>query len=140
MTTFHLGVVDIAYTEDGKSATTGKVAGILEANYGVMRTFLELHEQDIADAVAKQFSGMLENAKMGAPLNYGVVIFPEIHAEFAEYLDTGEWERTSGQIVAAAQAGHRSTNKSIMANKKGSRVAFVDTHTYKNAMQAWLSK
>jgi len=140
MTTLHLGVVDIAYAIGGKSATTGQVAGILEANYGVMRTFLELHEQEIADAIAKQFVGMLENAKMGAPLNIGVVMFPEISAAFAEYLDTGEWEATSGQPTAAALGGHRHSHKSVTANGKGARPSFIDTGTYRNSMQAWMTK
>ena len=84
MAMLHLGVVDVAYESDGKPTTTGDVAGYLEDEYHVMRTFLELHEQDIADAVAQQLMGLMENAKMGQPLVIGSIQFDKVQLQFAD--------------------------------------------------------
>src|SRR5258706_1457233 len=51
------------------TTTTGDVAEILEARYGVMAMFYLLHGQDVADALEKTLQGKLDNLLMGAPLS-----------------------------------------------------------------------
>jgi hypothetical protein len=82
MPKLHLGVVDVAYTEDGKAVTTGEVAEILEANYGVMRVFVELHEKDIAAELEQQLVGLIETAAQGGLQKKG-----------SEQLDHSKWEK-----------------------------------------------
>jgi len=141
----HLGVVDVAYTEDDKLTTTGKVAGILEANYGVMRTFVELHEDEIGDELVNQLMGMLESAKQGK-LDEDIaervadIHFPKIQAMFRNYLDAGEWEKTSGQPTQVALDGVRHSHKRPYANGKGPRPSFIDTGLYRSSFRTWVSK
>jgi len=131
----HLGVVDVAYSEDGKTTTTGDVAEILEANYGVMRTFVELHEKDIANELSSQLMGMLESAKQGAPLPLGSIQFPKIDAMFRDYLDHGEWEKTSGQPTQAAQNGVRTGKKRPYKKSNSPRPSFIDTGLYRGSFK-----
>lgn len=141
----HLGVVDVAYTENDTQTTTGKVAEILEANYGVMRTFVELHEDEIADELGNQLIGMLESAKQGKLSEDYTdhlidIHFPKVEAMFRNYLDSAEWERTSGQPTQAALMGVRHTHKRPYANGKGPRPSFIDTGLYRASFRTWVSK
>jgi hypothetical protein len=52
----HLGVIDVPYPEE--KATTGEVAEILEAHYGVMRVFVEEYEDSITQEVEKKCSAL----------------------------------------------------------------------------------
>lgn len=131
----HLGVLDVAYDA---GETTGRVAQILEDNYGVMRVFAELHEQEIADALTKQMMGMLADAKRGAPLPYGDIMFPKIDEEFRRYLDAGEWEATSGQPTQAAIGGK--SKRKIAGKYADARKSFVDTGLYQNSFRTWVTK
>ena len=140
MAMLHLGVVDVAYESDGKPTTTGDVAGYLEDEYHVMRTFLELHEQDIADAVAQQLMGLMENAKMGQPLVIGSIQFDKVQLQFADYIESAEWEKTSGQPTQAAQLGIRHSKKFVYANARGPRPSFLDTGLYKDSFRAWMTR
>ena len=140
MTTLHLGVVDVAYKAEGSMTTTGEVAGYLEDKYHVMETFLELHGEDIADGVAKQLMGLMANAKAGAPLVVGTVEFGKVQQQFANYLESSEWERTSGQTIMAAKMGIRHSKKWVYSNARGPRPAFIDTGLYKASMRAWIQR
>ena len=156
MQKLHLGVEDVAYSDpDANGATTtGQVAKILEDKYHVMRVFAELHGQEIADALAKDMANnmdaMLNNERMSKIPLAGAM--GQIESGFRDYLSADEWQKTSGQAIAAAQNGvsHRFKNamntKSMRVgggkNGKGStmvlrpgeqrgpRPAFIDTGLY----------
>lgn len=142
----HLGVLDVAYSTSSNNSsigpvqptTTGDVAEILEANYGVMRTFLELHESEIGDELASHMMGLLENAKLGAPLPVGDIHFQKIAAKFRTYLDLGEWEKTSGQPTKAAESGK--SNRKKYKKYDGARKSFIDTGLYQASFRVWVSK
>ena len=135
----NLGVLDVAYSQDGQITTTGFVAEILEGNYHVMQVFFELHGEEIADSVAAELMGAMETSKINGQMNLRELVVPEIHALFAEYLETGEYVATSGVTVEAAENGYRSSHKSVTANNKGPRAAFIDTHLYKDSMEGWIT-
>ena len=49
--------------------TTGQVAEILEAKYGILEAFAETYAPQIADAFAHSVAGALESVMMGTPIN-----------------------------------------------------------------------
>lgn len=162
MATLKLGVENVAYHDaDAKGATTtGQVAEILEAKYHVMEVFYELHKQEIADDIAKTLAddlqAMMRHESITAIPISGAM--QRIERSFRDYLDADEWQKTSGQAIAAAQNGvsHRFKNamntrsmrvggdKSGKGSKmvlrpgkqRGPRPAFIDTGLYQASFRA----
>ena len=133
-----LGVVDVAYSdpEVPGSVTTGEVADFLESKYHVMEVFYELHANDIAKDVGSAVAERIESILQGNPqeslknLDVG-----DIEQKFRQYLDLDEWQKTSGQAIAAAKIGVSQRKKS---RKRGVRPAFIDTGLYQKSFKAWL--
>ena len=141
MAIVHFGVVDVAYTEKGKSTTTGDVAEILEDKYSVMQTFIDLHEKDIGNELADQLMGLLESARMGAPVDMSKVMFPKVDAMFRDYLDRGEWEKQKGNMpTKVAQAGVSHRKKRPYVKENPARPSFIDTGLYQSSFRTWLTK
>jgi len=99
MTTLHLGVLDVAYsdapaaparaksnaatlrrlssknppkaprTRSNRFKTTGDVAAILESKYHVMEIFFNLHQDFVVDELKSSMEGALQNLALGAPGN-----------------------------------------------------------------------
>jgi hypothetical protein len=146
--------VDIAYTENGESTTTGDVATYLENDYHVMRTFLELHEDEIGDFLADAMAGEIESLAQGKPViplaSHNVTtqlgdrvidghsVNGRIEEAFRGYLDSREWQLISGQTVDAADAGVNHRKKRPYSSKNKARAAFVDTGLYQASFRAWL--
>lgn len=147
-----LGVVDAAYSDGGGAKTTGDVAGYLEDEYHIMRTFLESYEDQIGEFLADAMAGEIESLAQGKP----VVIFGQdvsthlgdrtisgqsvngkIEEAFRDFLDSREWKQTSGQAVDAADQGvsHR---KKQPNKKRKARPEFVDTGLYQASFRAWI--
>jgi hypothetical protein len=154
MVTLNLGVVDVAYSDGDGATTTGEVAGYLEKEYHVIRTFLELHEDDIGDFLADAMSGEIESLAQGKPVIAfgsqdvttqlgdrvieGQSVNGRIEEAFRDYLDSREWKSVSGQTVDAAEQG--STLRKKQPNKKRqARSEFMDTGLYSASFRAWLS-
>lgn len=135
-TTLHLGVLDVPYTEGGK--TTGDVAEILEDKYHVMWMFFALHGQEIIDRMTDGLVRDMENRAMGAPegqdpfagaMSYGETLF-------RTFLEQKELDgMVEGVPTAASLAGvsHR------FKRKKGApgRPSFVDTGQFSAAFKMW---
>lgn len=156
MTTLHLGVIDQYYsnppktTKSGKprrrpakgtasSTSTGDVAGYLENKYGVMQTFFDAKQQQIADALADAMAGELENIVMGAPPS------PEPLAEgtskienmFKMFISSGEVEH-SGIVGTPTQASlDRRAGKGRRYGTRG-LTSFIDTGLYESSFKAWV--
>lgn len=154
MVTLNLGVVDVAYSDADGGKTTGEVAGYLEDEYHVMRTFLELYEDKIGEFLADAMAGEIESLAQGKPVTIfgkgidthlgdrviaGMSVNGKIEEAFRDYLDSGEWNRVSGQAIEAADAGVNHRKKSPYSSKNQSRAAFVDTGLYQAAFRAWTS-
>jgi hypothetical protein len=154
MVTLNLGVVDVAYSDGDGAKTTGDVAGFIESEYHVMRTFLELHEGEIGEFLADAMAGEIESLAQGKPLVTfgsrdvtthlgdrvieGQSVNGRIEEAFRDFLDDGEWQRVSGQSIDAAEQGV-SQRKKQPDKKRTARAAFVDTGLYQASFRAWLS-
>lgn len=143
MQKLHLGVEDVAYSDpDAKGATTtGQVAEILEEKYHVMRVFAELHGQNMADAIAKDISNSLDAILGGErvsklPLQTSM---RQIESSFRDYLSADEWQKTSGQAIAAAQNGVSHRFKKVKGKERGPRPAFIDTGLFSRSFKAEIS-
>ena len=157
-----LGVENVAYSDPDASGatTTAEVAEILEEKYHVMRVFVELHGQEIADVIGQGIADDLEalanDERIGKQMLMGSM--GKIESGFRDYLGADEWQQTSGQTIAAAQNGvsHRFKNaqnrtvsaKSVVkagggmgltivaTKKRGPRPAFIDTGLYSASFRA----
>ncbi|MGC9216178.1 hypothetical protein [Acidithiobacillus sp.] len=162
MTRLMLGVENVAYSDpDVKGATTtGEVATILEDKYHVMRVFVELHGQTIADVIARNIANDLDALLHGERISKLPLqgAMGNIESGFRDYLSADEWQKTSGQAIAAAQNGvsHRfknAQNKTVSAKgvvkagggmgmtavakkSRGPRPAFIDTGLYSASFRA----
>lgn len=136
MITLHFGVIDIPYDE-GK-ATTGDVAEILEAKYKIMQTFFDLHQDKIADFLAKDMAAQIENMLAGAPIPHEPLgeAMGEIKALFAKFLDDEEMNGAEGVPTDAALKGISRRFKKL---KSGRRPSFIDTGSYQASFRAWVS-
>jgi len=158
-----LGVVDLPYAHSG--ITTDDVAEILEAKYGVMGSFAEVHEQGIADHLANSMAGHLENMMMGAPapvpsedeayertlnragvtegtgINEGPFLgaFSAIRHDFDQFITTEEIER-QGIRGVPTQAALKGKSKRFKGGKNpaGRRPSFFDSGLYLSSFIAWL--
>ena len=134
-----LGVENVAYSDpDAKGATTtAKVAEILEDKYHVMQVFYQLHEQEIGDEIARTVANNMDALLQGerVPSLPFAGADQKIAHWFRNYLDSDEWQKTSGQVIAAAQNGVSHRFKKPRA-KRGPRVAFVDTGLYQASFRA----
>jgi hypothetical protein len=153
MTRLMLGVVDVAYSGEDGAKTTGEVAGYLEDEYHIMRTFLEVYEDRIGEFLADAMAGEIESLAQGKPVVIfgkdvdtqlgdrvisGASVNGKIEESFRDYLDAREWEALSGQKVEAADSGVTQRKKRSNANSNPARPAFVDTGLFQASFRAWL--
>ena len=146
-----LGVIDIPYGhahgngKDNPNITTGDVAEILEANYGIMGKFFELHEDEITGKVADVFSGMIEDQIMERPINFGELVdLSSLKSVFQSMIIDQELDGIVGGVPTKASMD-RSVNhrkkKGVNLDRKGkgvSRPSFYDTHLYADSFKAWI--
>lgn len=134
-----LGVLDQPYAGAKGGQTTGSVAQILEAKYGVMAKFVQDHEQEIADALAESVGNAIHNMMAGnAPQvdPFGAAT-ARVEEMFRDALDNHEMDgRIPGVPTKAALRGvsHRFVNKK---GPKG-RSSFVDTGLYEGSFRCWV--
>lgn len=147
MTTLHLGVVDVGYTGEQGSTTTGDVAQFLEDRYHIMRTFLEINEGFIARELVNQAAGAIESIAQGRRISPNwKPAMGKVEQRFREFLDAGVMQRaftSRGQAVpealdikaAAAGVNHRKKNP----NTDKPRTPFIDTGLYQASFRAWVT-
>ena len=156
----HLGVIDMPYADAPKkhqrksggtpNETTGDVAEILEAKYGVMEQFFKAHEQDIATSLESSIASALENliASKGSSLTKQILAGTstglaqaesEIKDKFSNFLSNKEVETLgiAGVPTRAALDGvsHRFKNP---YKKRPARPSFIDTGLYQTSFRAWV--
>ncbi len=135
MTVLSLGVVDVAYKDD-KASTTGEVAEILEEKYHIMRTFLELNESLIGDALAEKMVARMDSPVLGKK---DMPIDP-VDERFRDFLDSDIMSKIlplSLQSAAAAEGvNHRKKHPYVKSN--GARPAFIDTGLYQASFRTIL--
>lgn len=136
MTKLRLGVNDVPYADDGK--TTGDVAEILEAKYGVMETFAEIHGQEIADDLAAAAAGALGDLLKGAPVSHPFAEAEnKIAKRFRDCLNSRELDgKIAGVPTAASLAGVNHRLKRPYRKSNPVRPSFIDTGLYQASMAA----
>ena len=153
----NLGVIDVPYAfspgpvkaaKKGKKAkrtkvsgvvTTGDVATILEAHYGVMAYFWEKHQQEIADLLANSLKGALETLMMGGPpaANPYAGAESDIEKMFRHFLDAREMDGQPGVPTKAAQDG---VNPRKKLKKGPPRPSFIASGLYQSHFKAWMER
>lgn len=140
MTTLHLGVNDIPY--DAGDKTTGDVADILEAKYGVMQNFVDLLGEDIIQRAFTESAGnALEAVVMGAPATISLTGDAEQELEIAFHLFIEQQEmdfRVDGVPTKASLNGVNHRLKNPYAKTNSSRPSFRDTGQYLASFRAWV--
>lgn len=156
----HLGVVDVPYGASTAAATTrgskvrpptpagrvstGDVAQILEARYGVCAKFVDLHGQEIADELAGAMQDRLETMMMGGPAPAADdPILPEgslsaIEQVFRDMLNKRELDGVVEGVPTEASligVSHRMQNPYAV---RGARPSFIDTGQYQASFRAWV--
>jgi len=148
MAVLHLGVVNIPYAQRpttrakktvSGTQTTGDVAEILEAKYGVMATFFDAHKTDIARSLEDKMSGELENLLMGKRPNSNALaaIGGDIQKMFADFLDMREIE-SMGVAGVPTQAALMGVNHRLKSGRGSPRPSFIDTGLYQASFRAWV--
>lgn len=134
-----LGEFDVAYTADGKATTTFEVAGYLEKKYHVMETFYQLHEKEIGETVARAVGSAVKRMSVTNTPSFDLNV-TRIKTMFNNYLDSGEWERVSGQRIEAAHGRHRVHHRdgSTEMSRRSGR-AFIRTGQYEQFFDAKLA-
>ncbi len=125
------------------TTTTGDVAEILEARYGIMQMFFLLHGQDIADSLENVIQGKLENLMMGAPISgqmFEEGDFSAIEETFRKFLDNKEMDGRAGGVPTRASlmgVNHRLRHPYSRSNPP--RPSFIDTGQFQSAFKVWVS-
>jgi hypothetical protein len=161
----HLGVVDVPYAHyehkekvpqakkgkankpikpksDAATKTTGDVAEILEAKYGIMDNFMFAHQPDVASALEDSIAGALESLIMGAPVgpNPFASAETEITSMFKNFLATSAIEHmgVEGVPTQAALDGVNHRLKHPYAKGNPRRPSFIDTGMYQSHFTCWV--
>lgn len=168
--TLHLGVIDVPYVErepparrkarlaknarrvlpaklrhpDAVFKTTGDVATILEAKYGVMEAYYDNHELEIVGWLTESLAGALEDVLAGAPVadrDPFAEGASKIEEGFKEFLSSREAERIGieGTPTKAARRGVNHRLKHPYAKENPRRPSFIDTGLYQASMKAWVT-
>jgi hypothetical protein len=117
---------------------TGTVAEFLEARYGVMATFYELHEDEIAQALAETYNKKVEMLLSGAPAEQVLEqpFIDPIAVLFNQFIDNREMDGRLGVPTKASLEGKSSRFKAGRGPKP--RVSFYDTGNFEGSMRAWI--
>lgn len=163
--TLNLGVIDVPYANEANAEkvsqakkgkknkpikpktssgaqTTGDVAEILEAKYGVMDAFVTWRMPDIAKSLEESLAGELETLLMGGPPTGSPFKSAEsaITQMFKQFLGSGEVEHSGllGVPTQAAQNGVNHRLKHPYAKSNPRRESFIDTGGYQSHFIAWI--
>ena len=120
--------------------TTGDVAEILEAKYGVIGAFVIVHESDIAAALEVSLGGAMESLMMGRavdPWGRGMQIIQE---KFRDFIASKEAEQVGipGTPTQAALRGVNHRLKHPYRKSNPRRPSFRDTGLYMNSFRGWV--
>jgi hypothetical protein len=141
--TLHLGVLIQPYRARGTKAsalTTGDVAQLLEARYGVMGAFYRVHQDIVAGALAKSIQGATESLLMGRRVDPWGPAMQLIQREFRQFISSREVERVgiAGVPTKAAMRGVNHRLKHPYARKNPRRSSFRDTGLYMASFRSWI--
>jgi hypothetical protein len=140
MPTLHLGVFDQPYAKAG-STTTGDVAQILEAKYGLFSAFVEMHEKVINHVIEQSLQGAIETMLAGGPTGPErgfEAATTELEELFRDAIDMQSYDgKLPGVPTGAALRGVRHSYKRPYV-KRDPRPSFFDTGLLSSSFHAWV--
>lgn len=146
--TIHTKTLSRAQRAYGTGRTTGQIASILEARYGIMRAYYDNRKANvILPAIERSVKGALINIMNGQP---GVVAMEtaamfRITEDFQEALSMkrfDSWISRGGTYpvpTLASQGGVSMRHKSGFTKGKLSRPSFINTGFYQSSFVTWMS-
>lgn len=139
MTTLNLGVIDLHYADAGAdSHTTGDVAEILEAEYGVMETFWGKYGQEVGDEMAQAYVGALEALHAGHVMRDPLgQVTTGIERRFKQFLTNKEMDGLRPGVPTQASLDGKSKRFKKQNKKRGPRPSFVDSGLYRSSFKTW---
>jgi hypothetical protein len=140
MTTLHLGVLDVPYAR-AKGKTTGDVAEILEARYGIMRAFWQRNRQAYLDALVGGSVEDLEARLQGRSARANPKsTLEKMRHDFRVFISQRQVEQVGlkGVPTEAALKGVSHRLKHPYAKRNPRRPSFRDTGLYEASFRAWI--
>lgn len=135
----NLGVIDVPYAEK-TSKTTGDVAEILEAKYGLMDGFMFLHGPEVADLITDSVAGSIESLEAGAPVTldpFAGAMF-KIEALFRKCLDDEETQYINSPLPVPTQAALDGKSARLKRRHGPRRPSFIDSGAFQATFKAWM--
>jgi hypothetical protein len=139
VTTLHLGVLDIPHSGPG-SKTTGDVADILEAKYGLMDGFMWLHGDDVAAIMADSMAGSIESIMAGTPPSDDPYGMSKVEDLFRKFLDDEEAQYIGSELPIPTQAALDGKSARFKRRRGPSRPSFIDSGEFQAAFKAWIEQ
>jgi len=143
-TKLHLGVLVQPYRARSRrvgAVTTGDVAEILEARYGLMAAFYRVHQEEVVEAVGNSLSGAFETLMMGQRVDPWGEAMQSIQSAFRKFISSREAERVGipGTPTKAALRGVNHRLKHPYRKSNPRRPSFRDTGLLMASFRAWVS-
>ena len=138
-TTLVLGVLDQPYAS-GNAITTGEVAQILEAEYGIMRAFVRVHGRVITEAIESSVENAITAMVSGHRIDPWGAGLQKINQAFRVFINSGEAERVGipGTPTQAALKGVNHRRKHPYRKSNPRRPSFLDTGLYSSSFRSWV--
>lgn len=127
------------------TTTTGDVAEILEARYGIFGHFQDKYGSEIGDMLAEAMEHRLEAVLSGAPISNAPVL-PEgslgaIEQKFRSFLDNREMDgAVPGVPTEAAKRGYNPRLAHPYAKDNPSRPSFIASGNYQAHARVWMTE
>lgn len=134
-----LGVLDQPYA-NGEAVTTGDVAKILEAEYGIMRAFARVHSRVITDAIASSVENAITALVNGHRIDPWAAGLQKINQAFRVFINSREAERVGipGTPTQAALKGVNHRLKRPYRKSNPRRPSFRDTGLFVASFRSWV--
>lgn len=138
----NLGVEDFPYAGHG-TTTTVEVAKKLEAKYGVMQAFYDLHQKDIAKFLEESVTNSIDSLLQGAPLSSNPFGDGEQQIEELfkfQFLEQAEMEGLGIPGVPTKASIERRSLRFKSGKGKNKRPSFIDTGLFEKSFKAWIER
>ena len=138
----HLGVLVVPYTYGKSHRTTGDVATILEARYGVVRTFVTLTQAPLREIFAKEAAKAVTATLTGKPETREPMqgALDAVARSFRKFILARGMDGTKGVPTLAAQHGVNHRLRHPYAKRNPERQSFFDTGLYIGSFKVWFDE
>lgn len=138
----HLGVAEQGYSYGSQPRTTGDVAEILEAKYGVIGHFVADNRALFTDQLAEHFNKAVGEIVSGRPAPADPMrgAMDRVERTFRSYIRARSLDgRVAGVPTKASLRGVSHRLKQPY-KARGARPSFIDTGLYIKSFRAWIEE